>query len=89
MNNQDISEDNPVQDVVGSAVVSFTIAGLLPGTILPEPLLIDLRIADPVTGSSEVASYQYSVLITLMYGLFATHDVILASSNKNVNIPSC
>ena len=48
------TNDGEELDPVGSAVVGFTIAGLEPGTILPEPILIDLRIANPLTGNSEV-----------------------------------
>ena len=54
-----IQSNNITQDVVGSAVVSFTIARLPPGTILPVPLLIDLRVSDPDTGSSEVTEQSY------------------------------
>ena len=39
-------EDNEIETVVGSPVISLTIAGLLPGTILPEPIEIVLRIVE-------------------------------------------
>ena len=49
-----ISKQESDLNPVGSAVVGFTIAGLPDGTILPEPVSINLRITDPNTGSSQV-----------------------------------
>ena len=51
-----VGEDGPNNEmnVVGSSVVSFTIAGLRPGTVLPQPILIDFRIINPVMGNTEV-----------------------------------
>ena len=50
-----LGEPNEVtNNSVGSAVVGFTIAGLPFGTILPQPLLIDFRVSNPLTGGSEV-----------------------------------
>ena len=45
------NEDDDVITTVGSPVVSLTIAGLLAGTILPEPIEINLRIVN-TTGVS-------------------------------------
>ena len=56
------TNDSDKLDPVGSAVVSFTIVGLEPGTILPEPISIDLRIANPLTGNSEVLYSNYSTV---------------------------
>lgn len=50
-----VTEQRPPQNPVGSAVVSFSIAGLPEGTALPEPVSITLRITDPDTGRTEVS----------------------------------
>lgn len=45
---------NGSEDVGSDVVVGFDIAELPDGTPLPVPVSITLRIADPVTGSTEV-----------------------------------
>ena len=55
-------EENDTNTVIGSSVVSFTIAGLQPGSILSKPILIDLRIVNPSTGTAEVGIHCDHVL---------------------------
>lgn len=50
----DATHNNLSEDQIGSAIVGFTISSLPVGTILPKPISINLRIEDPITGSSEV-----------------------------------
>lgn len=70
-----LGEPNEVtSDPVGSAVVGFTIAGLPLGTLLPQPLLIDFRVANPFTGGSEVMKNSiFTFCLGIRHACLLTH----------------
>ena len=43
------------EQVVGSQIVSFSVPGIQPGTKLPNPVNITLRLENPKTGNIEVS----------------------------------